>query len=261
MIRPRWFAPLCLGPWLAVFAAPMSCAGQPAPARQETAPPEAAAAPLSIDQPDGLTDPASGVIPNATVRLDRKTREIRRVEGAIAMPGAATPADAAAAFLESFLRLPVKPGAPTQLLPEPDSSRHTLSGAIQTYQLHYTNTDDGERLPMPGNVVIVRLDPDNRIVSATNDTVAVTNPIKLRADGISASQATEAVRQLLAGRQQEASMMSEPRRVVLVSDGTPAVFWQVRAVTRTPPASLRLLVDARTGRVVSTANVAAYQAH
>lgn len=236
------------------MGAPFACAGQPSAVFQ------APVFDFTIDEPGGLTEPAAGVIPGATVQLDRHSRAIRRLEGAIAIPGAATPAAAAAAFVDSILRLPAKSGGPTILVADPDSSRQTLTGAVQTFQLHYANTDDGSRLPMPGNVVTVRLDREHRIVAASNDTIGVANPVRLQVTrGISADRAAAAAQQWLAERQQRIVTLGDPRRVVFVSRGTPVLIWYVQVLTASPSASLRVLIDAQSARVVSVVNAATYR--
>jgi len=101
---------------------------------------------IEFDRPDGLSAPASGIIDDAVVQFDLKTRTIRTVEGRVRMGNATGPDAAAKRFVESTFGLSFSGDAPTRL--QVDRNTETLGGHRFIYQLYYVRTDNGTSLPI-----------------------------------------------------------------------------------------------------------------
>jgi len=217
------------------------------------------AAHIEFDRPDGVGAPERGVIDNATARLDMKTRAIRVVEGLVSVSGAETIEDAAVRFISSTFGIAASGNGTTRL--EVENRQDTLTGRHLTYQMYYLKTDTGVSFPISGSTLVVHVNDKKQVTYASNETVPISNPVLIRnASAISAMDASKAALAYLAREEGNASVTST-KQVVMVSKGTPVLVWRVSVLTKRPSASMELLLDASTGSVISSQNLAQYKAN
>jgi Zn-dependent metalloprotease len=188
------------------------------------------------------------VIAGATVQRDATTGQIRRVRGRIPMPGAQTPAEAAARFLHGNAK--VLGLSPTLEELRPERTAESLTGYHVIYQQIYAG------MPVFDGELGVHLDRDGAVRLLNQDLIPVSRKITLQRPTDPTAAIAAAVRAVNA-----VSAPSEAPRAeagVLVERGVPRSVWRVTFSTHAPGAAWGVMVDAGTNQPISVQNVACY---
>ena len=205
----------------------------------------------------GLSAPATGVIPGATVRRDLKTGQIRRVEGSVTIPGAKTAKASADHFLRSALNFRLDEDSTIALHLERETE--SLSGTHLLYQSYYKSANARKALPIFGSVVSVLVADANEVKLVSDNTKEISNSghvSTLRLLG--ERRAKNAARRELVRKGYQGIRALDARLGIFVLGGLAIPAWRLSGTTMSPPAAMEIVLNAKTGEVLSVGNVAQY---
>jgi Zn-dependent metalloprotease len=196
-------------------------------------------------------------IPGASVRFDPRTGAIQALEGSVCIAGAKTPRESAERFLQSYMNLKTSDDGKSRLSLE--DPKETLTSTRLIYQHYYTNIDPKQQLPIFGSTISVLVGNDNCIKRLDNNIVGITTPKKIRIyKPLRERQAIKAIERELDKTGRQSSTPPEATLGIIIVDGRPLLAWKVYLTTAKPPASLNFVVDARSGKILSSQNAAQY---
>jgi Zn-dependent metalloprotease len=195
-----------------------------------------------------LTKPETGVITGALVERDTATKQVRRVRGSIAVPGAHSAQEVADGFLRAHNRVLGLSNTLAEL--KPVRVVESLTGFHLTYGQVYAGLEVfGGQLSVhtDKNLVIDVVNHDLIPIARNHTITPPMDPSRATRAAVSAVKAP--------------SGPSEPpvaQAGILIQNGAPVAVWKVNFPTRSPGASWEVMVSAENDQVLSVRNITQY---